>query len=241
MGGYEYFKIISPDEAFKLEDGVIMIGTSLYEKEIYEQIIGNGYSAERVCKFVRAVLGWQYFDYFKPNEHEIFVDCGCFNGQTSVEFVKWAGQYDKIYAFEANPDVLNNCNERFKNFGINVEMINKGVWSKTDTLYFNSKRAPGSKLDDSGDIKIEVTSIDEALNGQKATFIKMDIEGAEYEALVGAQQTIKKWRPRLAISIYHKPEDILEIPTLLIEMIPDYKFALRQYAAHGWETILYAY
>ena len=69
----------------------------------------------------------------------------------------------------------------------------------------------------------------------------MDIEGAEYRALLGAKETIKKYRPKMALSVYHKPQDIIEIPTLLLEYHEDYKFALRQYSSIGDETVLYAH
>ncbi|MNC55831.1 hypothetical protein D3C75_1053850 [compost metagenome] len=85
-----------------------------------------------------------------------------------------------------------------------------------------------------------MVSLDSVLNGQRASFIKMDIEGAEMEALQGAQNTIVKHRPRLAICIYHKPEDILEIPLYLKSLVPDYKFYIRHYSNYTIETVLYA-
>ena len=88
--------------------------------------------------------------------------------------------------------------------------------------------------------QIEVVKLDELLDGEKVTFIKMDIEGAEYAALKGAEKIIREQRPRLAISIYHKPSDIVEIPKLLLEYKDDYKFYLRHYSLIGNETVLYA-
>lgn len=87
---------------------------------------------------------------------------------------------------------------------------------------------------------IETTSIDEILDGGEATYIKMDIEGAEYEALLGAKKTIKNYKPKLAISIYHKRCDIWEIPILLLSYNSDYKFYLRTYSFSGNDTVLYA-
>ncbi len=87
---------------------------------------------------------------------------------------------------------------------------------------------------------IEVTSIDKVLQGKEATFIKMDIEGSELAALQGAKETIQKYRPKLAISLYHKPEDMLEIPNYILNIVPDYKLYLRHYATNLWETVLYA-
>ena len=68
----------------------------------------------------------------------------------------------------------------------------------------------------------------------------MDIEGAEYKALLGAEKTIKKYKPKLAICIYHKPEDVWEIPWLIHQFNPNYKFYLRHYSLTSPETVLYA-
>lgn len=87
---------------------------------------------------------------------------------------------------------------------------------------------------------VEVTSLDTELEGKEVTFIKMDIEGAELEALIGAESLIKKNRPKLAISIYHKMEDIIEIPQIILEYYPDYRLYLRHYSIITTETILYA-
>ena len=88
--------------------------------------------------------------------------------------------------------------------------------------------------------KIETISIDEMLDGQRASYIKMDIEGAEMEALQGAHDTINKFRPKLAISVYHKEDDLWNIPYYLHEKYPWYKFYLRHYTTITTETILYA-
>ena len=69
----------------------------------------------------------------------------------------------------------------------------------------------------------------------------MDVEGAEKNAILGAENTISRYKPRLAISIYHKPKDIIEIPTLLKELVPEYNFAIRHYSTNVYETVLYAW
>lgn len=82
--------------------------------------------------------------------------------------------------------------------------------------------------------------LDEILAGEEATFIKMDIEGSESEALKGAKDTITTYKPRLAISIYHKPEDILELPEIILSYRPDYQFYMRHYSLGAPDTVLYA-
>ena len=116
------------------------------------------------------------------------------------------------------------------------------MWDKQLSLGFAGDYSKTSRLaaDDGNEI-VELDTIDNVLNGRKATFIKMDIEGAEYQALLGAKETIRKYRPRMALSIYHKPQDIIEIPSLLLKCDVEYKYALRQYSSTGDETILYVY
>ena len=69
----------------------------------------------------------------------------------------------------------------------------------------------------------------------------MDIEGSEKEALKGARNTIKKYKPKLAICLYHKPEDIITLPQYILELAPEYKFKIRHYTTFAYDTILYAY
>ncbi len=83
--------------------------------------------------------------------------------------------------------------------------------------------------------------MDSAIGNEKVTFIKMDIEGAEYDALCGARKIIASQKPKLAICVYHKAEDIIEIPRLILDINPDYKFALRHYSLFDTETVLYAF
>lgn len=82
--------------------------------------------------------------------------------------------------------------------------------------------------------------MDTMINNDKVTYIKMDIEGSELKALEGAQNIIKKYVPRLAICIYHKPEDIILIEEYILSMNSDYHFYIRHYASNMWETVLYA-
>ena len=82
--------------------------------------------------------------------------------------------------------------------------------------------------------------LDEFLKGERVTLMKMDIEGAEYDALKGAEYIIKTQKPRLAISIYHDKNHIVDIPALLLSFRSDYKFYIRHYSLLSNETVLYA-
>ena len=91
-----------------------------------------------------------------------------------------------------------------------------------------------------GTVTIETAAIDEIVKDDKVTFLKLDVEGAEMKALQGAKNTILKNKPRLAVCIYHKPEDIIEIPAYLLSLNPDYHFYIRHYKLSYNETVLYA-
>ena len=190
---------------------------------------------------------YDYFDYnfLKPVENEIYLDCGVLDGSTIETFVNFTnGQYSRIYGYEPDKTsferTLNYLQSKcFKR----VNMINMGVWNETALLSFTEKGDGGSHISDDGVFKIPVTTIDESIDGEGGgivTFIKMDIEGAELNALRGAAKTIRRCKPRLAICIYHKPEDILEIPMYINSLVPEYRFYLRHHAISKSETVLYA-
>lgn len=123
-----------------------------------------------------------------------------------------------------------------------VEVYPCAVSDKCGILHFDTKTGVNGsfKLTEDGTESVEATTIDTALKDKKVTFIKMDIEGAELSALHGAEQTILKWKPILAISIYHSNTDMIEIYNYIHELIPNYKFYVRHYGIYFNETILYA-
>ena len=121
-----------------------------------------------------------------------------------------------------------------------ISLFNKGTYDSEKTLYFDNVGGGASKVSEMGEVKIEVTSIDNVLAGEKATYIKMDVEGSEKAALIGAKETIVKYKPKLAICVYHHDLDIIELPLMLLEWNKDYKFYLRHYCSNLCETVLYA-
>ena len=189
----------------------------------------------------------QYFPndgMLKCDQEEVFIDCGGYDGASTITFAEWAGKtYKKSYILEPDKTMFHICEEMLKINKIeNAEVVNKATYSKCMVLSFDSSNfSSGSgMINDYGKNKVEGISVDELLKGDKATFIKMDIEGAEMEALSGAEKTISKFRPKLAISIYHKPDDLWEIPYYLMNKYPFYKFYMRHYTPITTETVLYA-
>lgn len=182
-----------------------------------------------------------YFDEkVRLTEHEVFIDCGGFDGDTSLQFIKrCGGKYDKIVIFEPE-----TCKEEAirRNMGTNpYELHMCGVWSGRTTLRFDAKGTDGSHVaEDGGNCRIPVVALDETVYGHAPTFIKMDIEGAEQEALKGCRNIIRDYRPKLAVCLYHRPDDLFRIPLMVKEMNSEYRLYVRQYSDTKYETVMYA-
>lgn len=227
-------------------DAIIVISTRLHHKAIYDQLINAGFKQDQIInagKIIDEMSERQYFDlpYMTHDPEEVFVDGGSFDGRTSKLFAKWSnGKYNHVWAFEPDGQNYENCKKSLNSFIKPVDVLNYGLWNRTDTLKFDAVSTGASKIADAGIEDIHVVCLDDILDSQKITFIKLDIEGAEANALRGAERIIRTQKPKLAVSIYHKPEDIWEIPSLLLDYNPDYRFFLRHYSVAADETVLYA-
>lgn len=184
----------------------------------------------------------QYLDVFSPIDDEIIVDAGAYDGTTALQFLEWGKDRVKhIYSFEFDPNNAAKCEENLKPYADKITLIKKGTWDKDGITYTSAGGGASSRINFRGSTQVQLASIDSELAGVPVTFIKMDVEGAELKSLMGAKNTIIKNHPRLAICVYHKPEDIYEIPGYILSLVPEYKFYLRHYDTKHWETVLYAY
>lgn len=189
----------------------------------------------------------QYFDptIVKLHENEVFVDAGVLNLYTSLRFIEECRKNKienfKIYAFEPDYISYQRCLDIQKQMSdVDLQLYNKGLWHENAMLQFDEMGNGGSHItQQTTSTSIEVTSLDNCVT-DKVTFIKMDIEGAELNALKGSKEIIKRYKPRLAISIYHKKEDLIEIPAYINEIVPEYRLYIRHYSNAAIETILYA-
>lgn len=249
-GSYKGLPVMSMTEfAENISDGTVYIASTSFHAEFSQMLEKAGIGGDRVIDVTGMMLDvyhhQQYFDlpFLQGNreEHEIFVDGGCYDGENSRMFAEWAGSVQKtIFAFEPDENNFRKCKsvlERIDN--VSYQLIPKGLWNSEAVLDFCASSNEGSRFVAGGGTCIPVTSLDAVIDG-KVTFIKMDIEGAEYEALKGAERLIREYKPKLAVSVYHKPEDIWELPGLILSFCPEYTFYLRHYSLSSEETVLYA-
>ena len=146
----------------------------------------------------------------------------------------------KIYAFEPDQESYERCMKRKKQHPeIKIELLEYGLWSSNTVIGFEQLGQGNSKINDQSCDAIKCVTLDSCVK-EKVTFIKMDIEGAELEALRGCQNIIRQHKPKLAVSVYHKPEDIIEIPQYIKQLVPEYRLYIRHYSNADSETVLYA-
>ncbi|MDR3001831.1 MAG: FkbM family methyltransferase [Fibromonadaceae bacterium] len=190
----------------------------------------------------------QYFinDFFIYGKNEVLIDCGSYNGDSIEKFLEIPNmEYEQIVAFEASTNSFKLLEQKFEN-NQKIVLLNVGVYSKDGELYFMESDSSSSVSEHAENVlgkkTIKVKAIDSLENLKKVTFIKMDIEGAEIEVLKGAEKTILRDKPLLAISIYHSNEDMLRIAEWVHALVPEYKLFCRQHChfPYTFETVLYA-
>jgi len=177
---------------------------------------------------------------FTLGEHETYVDGGAYDGDTIRLFIeRTGGRFEKVLGFEPDPATFARLGANFAEEP-RVIPINAGLWSRADTLRFQNDAGRASILGEDGDVLVKVVALDEVLSGETCSFIKMNIEGAELDALKGAALTIRRFAPKLAISAYHRPSDLWEVAKVVDEIAPGYDLRLRQQCGGVVETVLYA-
>lgn len=172
-------------------------------------------------------------------KEECYADLGAYDGDTLSEFLNVVGgEFKTVYAFEPNPK---NFKKLSKNFGETerIHLVEKGVWSCTTELRFNLKAGRSSAADESASGVAEVTAVDEWVK-EPLSFLKFDVEGAEQEALKGAQRQICSNRPKIALSAYHRTEDLFSLPLQVLSYFPEYRLYLRHHPyLPAWDTLYY--
>ncbi len=238
----EEIPVISPAQLlFSYSNCNVIIASKIYFDEIYfflsknmdeSKIYTSEFFYDKDCYFISDIM--------KPQRDEIFVDGGACDGQTSLDFAKWCGgEYKKIYVFEPDEMRTSEVEESLLSLN-NTEFYKLGLWDEQDTLEFDCIEGGSSRIaEGTGALKINVDSVDNICK-EPVTFIKLDIEGAELKALKGASETIKKHKPKLAICVYHKPEDIIEIPLYIKSLVPEYRIYIRHHSCSRIDTVLYA-
>jgi FkbM family methyltransferase len=175
-----------------------------------------------------------------PPDPSVYVDAGAFDGDTIKLYLdRYGGKCKTVHGFEPDPETYLRLKSNFSD-DPRVVPHNVGLSKTASTLHFKADASRASILDSGGGIQVKVVGLDEVLKGGPAGVIKMNIEGAEIDALYGAANTLRKYRPTLMLSVYHRPADLWRIPEVVDEIAPGYRFYFRQHDGGTIESVLYA-
>ncbi len=189
----------------------------------------------------------EYFpdDLFTLTSKEIFVDCGAFDGDTVKSYFRHRGDdFNRIIALEPDPanfrkltEFVSSLDSRIRE-KLTIRQIAAG--SREGKVRFAATGTVESAVSDSGSFEVYSSPLDRLLNDSVPTYIKMDIEGAELDALEGARSLIQKYTPALAVCVYHRPDHMWRIPLYLSSLSEHYHFFLRPHDFEGWDLVCYA-
>ena len=184
--------------------------------------------------------GWRDASTFNLGSREHFVDCGAYQGPIVQKFLGATGyRYESITAFE--PDRLNF--EKLREISPyplhNYRPVNKAVSSKREKLTFTETGTMSSHISTDGGVVVDTVRLDDEL--EKLTFLKMDIEGSETDALKGSQRLLRSQRPRAAVCVYHYAQCLLRVMEQFDAAVEDYHFRLRHhFGGYYYDLVLYA-
>ena len=246
---YEQLLIAQNEEKIR-EVYEMFEGTS---KLIYKDVV-EAFYYNMPEKTVKHFSHRQYFEYPQfatPNAHEVFIDCGAYVGDTLENYLNIKLPPKKAYLFEPGEKQFIAMKKRVKRLveewameESQIECINAGVGEENYTANLCDSVTLFSnyiKKDVESNEGVKIYALDKYFNTENITFIKADVEGYEINMLKGAERIIREQKPKLAISIYHNPEDIFEIPLLIKRMVPEYKFEIGVHTTILDDILLYAY
>jgi FkbM family methyltransferase len=208
-------------------------GQEEFDRQLYFHLSGDA------SVLLDPAPGCQYFpgDLIQLSDDEVFVDCGAYDGDSIRDFCDVSGgRFRRILAFEPDPENFRRLQSSVNDTRVVTRC--SAVGAERAVLHMSSSGA-SSSFSDTGDVEIECATLDELLADEEPTFIKMDIEGAEIDALRGAAETLRRCRPTLAICVYHAPDHLWRIPLLLNELLPGSRLSLRSHMLDGFDTVCY--
>lgn len=214
----EVYKILKDDMSHRILDNLIMYRISLdakYTKEAKNDSLQMGNQ-----DLDKVVLN-------RINEASSFYDVGGYDGTSTIDFVNSVKAYQKIYFFEPDNQIIKDCEKRLAGIK-NIQFVNAAASNKTGTFYFNNLSNGSGNLSDTGEILVDTVKLDDYVNDSN-TYIKMDIEGAEMDAIQGMEEAIRKYHPMLSISVYHKAGDIHRIIKYVLSLYDKYDVYMRHY------------
>ena len=246
--GETLFTIEFFEENYARFEAVYNSLTDEESKRIYENVISYKLSGD--IKYLwdsESDKAQVYEKILDCNNISRYVDLGAYNGDTIKEMLHYNPKLQTAIALEPDARNFRKLNEYAQNItNCEIKCINSGAWNENTTLLFDASGNRNAGIVSKGNIvskikEVDVVSVDSVLNGANVDYIKYDVEGSEKEALIGSKETIKKYAPKLLVSLYHRSEDLFVLPELVKQINPDYSLYLRRFPyIPAWDLNLYA-
>lgn len=215
-----------------------------FSKRVFENVLNFKLSGKiELLREIETPKEEVYQQILRLGAEEHYLDLGGYDGDTVLEFLEQTGgKYGSVTVLEPDTKNFRKLAKTAERHGWNdMLLLNKGVWSENAVLSFDNRAGRNSFLSTSGRTTVPVCSVDSLLKDKPCTFIKMDVEGAEREALLGAAKTLQRRKPKLAFSGYHRSGDLFALPLLLKEIEPSYRIYFRHHPyLPAWESNFYA-
>jgi FkbM family methyltransferase len=187
----------------------------------------------------RTRLDAQYFEPFvELSKGEVFVDAGGFDGQTTETFICKCPSYRQVHYFEPDPKLIALSKKRLQG-SRNIEFHEAALSDRNGEVTFNQTGTGSGSVCADGRLRVRTSRLDDLQPEPAPTFIKLDIEGAEFTALAGGEAMLKKTRPKLAVCIYHRQSDFWRIPEKVLSVYSGYRVYVRHYTEGIEETVMY--
>ena len=179
-----------------------------------------------------------------PNMPLRFIDAGAFDGDTIESLLAKGVTFEAVAAFEPDPKNYAELCATARRLGGRLGDATFwpcGLSDVSTVASFCAGKEQASVVSADGDIHIQLVALDDAMPAFRPNYIKFDIEGSELAALRGGAGMIRKHQPAIAVCVYHRPEDLWEIPIYLGEILPGHRIALRYHKFQGFDMVAYAF
>ena len=253
--GPEQKEIMTPEEMLAgFPDALICVAAEAFE-EIKQELMELGFTEGRICRYIPGRTKFfedkQYFGeaFMPPRQERFFVEGGAYRFDSAERFLDWNRGYgaEGLLCFEPDPVNYEICCQKLQEqtegaLARNSKIIHAGVSDRCAVMCFHAAGSDESQFSEArGGVSISLRPIDQEIGERNISFLKLDVEGFELAALQGAEQAIRRCRPRMAVCAYHKLEDLLKIPKWILDLEMGYTLQLRMYSNEYLEIVCYAY
>lgn len=170
-------------------------------------------------------------------ENTCFYDVGGYDGQSTLDFINNDSSYRKIYFFEPDKKILSAAQERLKEYS-NIEFLPMAVGNETTNIGYNAIGGGAGEISVNGTEVVQMVSLDDFIDSRDS-YIKIDVEGFEFSSLQGCERAIKKYKPMLSVSLYHRVGDIHKLINKVLSLNPNYRVYIRHYTESYADTRAY--